>query len=763
MLQSVRGTPDVAAPDLATPPVRTGALTVEVVGMTCASCVRRIERAIGAVPGVEGVTVNLTTERADVALGDAVTSAAIIEAVRRAGYDAAVRQDDDAATAADERRERRRQDRRRRVASLAGAAVLSVAILIVANGFSGARWSGSVQLVLTLPVFFWAGAPFHRGALRAARHATTNMDTLISMGSSVAFVYSVVVTVLRPSEPTYFDVAALIITLLSVGKFLELLARGKAGEAIEALAGMQPRIAHRIDPDDADRVIDVPVGHVNVGDLLLIRPGERMPTDGLVVSGRGAVDESMITGESVPATKADGDEIIGATVNGMTPLRIRVSRTGDDTVLAQIMHLVERAQTEKAPIQRLADRVSSVFVPVILGLAVATFGGWLLTGHALVDAIIPAVAVLVIACPCALGLATPVAIMVSTGRGAELGLLVRGGETLERIHALRSVVLDKTGTLTRGQPTVVEHLAIGGGDPDGLLAMAARLEESSEHPLARAIVDAAGTSRSYPAPDDVVSAAGGGIAGRVDGAALLVGSPRWLGGAGVATASATDAIDALAMRGLTVVGVAVDGQLRLLMGITDPIRPESAAGVARLEALGLRVVLATGDTRQTAQAIAQQTGIREWRAELRPEDKATLIAELRRSGPVAMVGDGINDAPALAAADIGIAIGSGTGVAMAAAAITLVHGDVGAVGDAIALSRSTLRIIRQNLAWAFGYNLILVPLAALHIIPPVFAALAMALSSVTVVMNALRLRRFGRRQAHGGPSLVTQPAAPDAA
>jgi len=731
--------------------------------MTCASCVRRVERAIGAVAGVDQVSVNLATERADVALAHSVDPATIVEAVRRAGYDAVVREDDGVATAADERLNHRRRERRRRVVALACAGVLSAGVLIVAYGFSGASWSGPVQLVLTLPVFLWTGAPFHLGALRAARHRTTNMDTLISMGSTVAFGFSLAVTVARPSEATYFDVAALIITLLSIGRFLEVLARGKAGEAIEALAGLQPRVAHRIDAGLEDRIVDVPVERVAVGDVLVVRPGERVPTDGVVVGGRGAVDESMITGESVPAAKAEGDDVIGATVNGMTPLRVRVTRTGDDTVLAHIMRLVERAQTEKAPVERLADRVSSVFVPVILGLAAATFAGWLLTGHALADAIIPAVAVLVVACPCALGLATPVAIMVSTGRGAELGLLVRGGETLERIHALRSVVLDKTGTLTLGQPTVVERVPIGGAEPARLLALAARLEESSEHPLARAIVEASGNDHvGIPAPERVVSAPGGGISGEVDGRAVLVGAPRWLTGEGISTAAARSEADTLAARGHTVVGVAVDGRLRLLLAITDPLRADSAAGVARLEGLGLRVVLATGDTRQTAEAIAQQAGIRDSRAELRPEDKAALIAELHRDGPVAMVGDGINDAPALAAADVGIAIGSGTGVAMATAAITLVHGGVGAVGDAIALSNATLRIIRQNLAWAFGYNLTLVPLAALHIIPPVFAALAMALSSITVVTNALRLRRFGRRRTAGRVA-ADQPALASAA
>jgi Cu+-exporting ATPase len=565
------------------------------------------------------------------------------------------------------------------------------------------------------------------------------MDTLVSVGATVAFAYAMAATlapVLR-DRPTYFDVAALIITFISVGKYLEVAARGKAGEAIEQLAALQPRLAHRLASWDATEVTDVETGRVAVGDLLLVRPGEPIPTDGTVLHGDGGVDESMLTGESLPVRKGEGSELIGGTVNGSSPLRMRVDRTGAETVLAQIVRLVERAQAEKPPVQRLADRVSAVFVPAILVLAALTFGAWTLTGHGLVAAMIPAVATVVVACPCALGLAAPEAVMVSSGRGAELGLLIRGGETLEMVHRLGVIVLDKTGTLTQGRPALLDVVALGGADAAEALALAASVELGSEHPLARAVVDGAEERLGHVSPaaaDDVVSSPGGGITGTVAGQRVQVGALRWLAEEGVTAETGAAPSAELADRGQSVVGVAVGARLRLLLGIADPLRPESAAGVRRLQGMGLRVILATGDSAETAAAIARETGICEWRAGLRPEEKAALVGELRQDGvTVAMVGDGVNDAPALAAADVGIALGSGTGAAMAASAITLVHSDIG---------RATLRIIRQNLAWAFGYNLVLVPLAMLDVIPPTLAALAMACSSVTVVGNALRLRRW---------------------
>jgi Cu+-exporting ATPase len=714
---------------------------LDISGMTCASCVRRVERALTRVPGVATATVNLATEKAGVVLDDRLDSAALIAAVRAAGYDAALpRPHRSAAEEAAERRAHRLATLRARRLQLGVAAVLSAAVLGLAYGAPDARWSGIAQLALTLPVFLWVGAIFHGGALRAARHGTATMDTLVSLGATVAFAYSVAAVALLPGRMTFFDVSALVVTLIAAGKYLELSARGRAGEAIEALAGMQPHSAHLLRrsgaPADATAIEpwDVAIAELRAGDVVLVRPGERLPADGVVVEGRSAVDEAMVSGEPLPVEKREGDEVIGGTVNGAAPLQVRLTRTGEETVLAGIIRLVERAQTEKAPVQRLADRVSGVFVPAILVVALLTFAGWLLTGHGPVEAMVPAVAVLVVACPCALGLATPAAVMVASGRGAELGLLVRGGEALERIHDLRVVVLDKTGTLTVGHPAVVGVHELGGAGAADALRFAAAVEQASEHPLARAVVAAA--TQPLPLATGVRSQPGEGVTGSVEGRRVQVGSPRWLG------------IDPPPSQGTahTHVGVALDGAPALLLAIADPLRPDAAAGVERLHALGLRVVLASGDREAAAQAVATATGIDEVHAQLSPAGKAELVGALRRQagGAVAMVGDGVNDAPALAAADVGIAVGSGSGAAMAAAGITLVHGDVGAVAGAIALSRATLRVIRQNLAWAFGYNLALVPLAMIDLIPPILAALAMALSSVTVVLNALRLRRFGR-------------------
>jgi Cu+-exporting ATPase len=742
-------------------------IELEIEGMTCASCVRRVERALSSVGGVSSASVSLTTELAEVSMTTPVEPAMLIAAVGRAGYGAELISGSRSPSEEVEgRRSRRRAAIRTRTRQLAIGAALSTGILILTYGFSSARWSPYAQLALALPVWLWVGAVFHRGALKTARHGSANMDTLVSLGSSVAFVYSAVAVFALPHEPLYFDVAALIVTLIAMGKLLELIARRRAGEAIEALAGLQPRTAHLLARGaSADRwpeasPVDIPVGTLRVGDLIQVRPGERIPTDGVVVEGLGAVDESMLTGESLPVTKHPGDDAVGATVNTTVPLVIRVTKVGSETVLSQILALVERAQTEKAPVQRLADRVSGVFVPTILLIALATFAGWALTGHGLVAAMVPAVAVLVVACPCAMGLATPVAIMVGTGRGAEMGLLIRGGEALERIRALRVVVFDKTGTLTVGAPQVVDVTGVGGADSRRALLLAAAVEQASEHPLARAVLEAAEAEGRLPVAQDVEAVPGSGVRGRVEEAEVAVGSLRWLAESGVGVADAEGAVAAAARRAWSLFGVSIDGRLQAVLAVADPLRPDSARGIERLRSLGLHVVLATGDLPETAGAIAAEVGITDVRAQLRPADKVALIGELRAAfGPVAMVGDGINDAPALAMADVGIAMASGTGIAMAAADITLVHGDIEAVSLAIALSRATLRNIRQNLAWAFGYNLILVPLAVLAIVPPVAAALAMAFSSVSVVLNALRLRRFAPRT----PAPAQIDALPEAA
>ncbi len=715
-------------------------LTLEITGMTCASCVRRVERALAGVPGVTAATVNLAAESADVTLGRPTGTGALISAVADAGYQAAVA----AAVRAD--------DVARRRVRLSAAAVLSAAVLVVAYGYASAAWAGWAQLALTLPVYAWTGALFHRGALEAARHRTTNMDTLVSLGTTVAFGYSAIATIALPGRPTYYDVAALIITLIAVGKYLELAGRARAGAAIEALAELQPRTAHLMarassgQHGDPAAAIDVPAETLRPGDIVLVRPGEAIPADGELASGAGRVDESMLTGEPMPARKRPGDELTAGTVNGPAALVLRVARTGAETALGQIMALVDAAQKQKSKSQRLADRISAVFVPVILAMAAATLAGWLLAGAGVVTALITAVAVLVVACPCALGLATPVAVMAGTGRGAQLGLLIRGGESLERIHGLATVVLDKTGTLTVGHPAVVRLLPLDGSDGLEALALAAGAEAASEHPLARAVAAAAGDRGVTPSPaGEVEAVAGRGVTAKAGGRRVQAGSLAWLSETGVDISAAGRLAGELAGAAQTPVAVAVDGRLRLLLGVADALRPDSPRGIARLRGLGLETVLATGDTREAAAAAARAAGIGTVHAELLPQDKSALVERLRcERGPVAMVGDGINDAPALAAADIGIAVATGTGAAMAAADITLVHGGVGAVADAVLLARATRRIIRQNLGWAFGYNLVLVPLAATGILPPVLGAVAMATSSVTVVGNALRLRRFGK-------------------
>ncbi len=729
-------------------------------GMTCASCVRRVERALAGVPGVTAAAVNLATDRADVDADRAVTAAQLIGAVRAAGYDARVAEPALAPGAELVARQasRDRELSRRRVQLGVGGG-LTAAVIVLAYGFAGRPWSAVAQMVLAVPVWAWVGWLFHRSALRAARHGTATMDTLVSLGSSVAILYSVAALVALPGRPTYFDVAALIVTLIAVGRYLELLARGRAGSAIEVLAQRQPQAAHRLPAPGADRldavtdVVDVAPGRLAVGDRVLVRPGESVPADGVVVDGSAAVDESMLTGESVPVLRRAGDPVTGATVNGLAPLLVRVTGTGEATVLSRIIRLVERTQVEKAPAQRLADRISAVFVPAILAAAALTFCGWWLTGHTPIAAMIPAVAVLVVACPCALGLATPCAIMVGSGRGAELGLLIQGGEGLERTHDLRAVVLDKTGTLTVGRPTVVESRPLDGSDGRAVLGQAAAVERGSEHPLARAIAAAArDRAATVPGAAAVRPVPGGGLSGTVHGEEVLVGSLDWLAGERVELGESAAVVAELARRGRTPVVVAVEGRARLVLGLADPVRPESRAGVARLRQMGLQVVIATGDRPEVAAQVAAAVGADAVHSGLTPAAKAELVAELQRSdGAVAMVGDGINDAPALARADVGIAIGTGTDVAIAASAIILVRPDVGAVADAIALSRATRRTIRQNLAWAFGYNLVLVPLAMLAIVPPVLAALAMALSSVTVVGNALRLRRFRRGEGSAAP------------
>ena len=723
-------------------------------GMTCASCVSRIERKLGKLPGVEAVGVNLATERASVAYDPSrVQPAQLISAVEAAGYGAAP-VTERVATGGDEDETRARDlDRRRLLLGLGvalSAVVLALAMVPGLMDFPTMASHNYLLALLTLPVWAYVGRGFHRGALVNARHGAANMDTLISLGSSVAYLYSLAVTVAGTDQPVYFDTAALIVTLIYLGKYLEAAAKGRTGEAITRLAGLQPRTA-RVVRNGQER--DILIAEVVLGDTLLVRPGERVPVDGVVLSGEGSVDESMLTGESLLVAKSPGDGVIGATVNGTGLLRVRATAVGRDSVLAGIIRLVEQAQGSKAPVQRLADRISAVFVPVVLGLAALTFLGWLVSGHGIGQALVPAIAVLVIACPCALGLATPTAIMVGTGRGAGMGILIKGGESLERIRSLTTVVLDKTGTLTEGRPRVTDVLPLTGLPAEELLRLTAGLEQASEHPLGQAVVREA-TERGLaipPLPTAFRAIIGGGVQGAVEGHAMIAGSRRLLAESGIALGDADGTLDVLEGEGRTALLVALDGTAVGIIAVADTIKDGSAAAVASLRDLGLAVWLITGDNAGTAAAIGRAAAIDKVMAEARPEQKATAIARMQGNGQVvAMVGDGINDAPALASADVGIAMGTGTDVAMAAADITLVRGDLRDVPRAIALSRATMRIIRQNLFWAFFYNVILVPLAAFGLVNPIFAAAAMALSSVTVIGNSLRLGRFGRGSAASG-------------
>jgi len=614
-----------------------------------------------------------------------------------------------------------------------------------------------VQLLLAIPVQFWAGWRFYRGAWAAARHGTTDMNTLIAVGTSAAFGYSVVATFfpqvfiaggLQPN--VYYETASIIIAFILLGRFLEARAKGRTSEAIRRLMGLRARTA-RIVRDGEE--VDIPVEDVQVGDAVVVRPGEKIPVDGVVISGHSAVDESMLTGESIPVEKHEGDEVIGATLNKTGSFRFRTTRVGRDTALAQIIRLVEEAQGSKAPIQRLVDRIAAYFVPAVIVIAVVTGAVWLLFGPEprLTYALLAFVSVLIIACPCAMGLATPTAIMVGIGRGAEEGVLIRNAEALERMRQVDTVVLDKTGTLTRGQPAVTDVLPMNGFSEADILRFAAAAERGSEHPLGEAIVARAKDDGiEIPEPDDFDAIPGQGIVAQVEGRRVVAGNLRLLESQGLRPDGLGSRAEALARDGKTPMFVVVDGTPAGIIAVADTLKPETAEVIRALHGLRLRVVMLTGDNRATAEAIARQAGIDQVLAEVRPEQKAATVRGLQEEGRVvAMVGDGINDAPALAQADVGIAIGAGTDVAIESADVVLVGSDLRGVRTAIALSRQTVRAIRQNLFWAFFYNVLLIPVAAGILYPfvgvllnPVFAALAMAFSSVTVVSNSLRLRFF---------------------
>ena len=754
-------------------------------GMTCASCAMRIEKGLKKLPGVTESQVNLATERATVHYQPAqVGLEGILAKVAALGYQARPFTPGSASPSAAEApagqeafsepspvRSSKEAEIRRKRSVLLLSAVLTVPVLLfnmlIPRIFPG---EGLVLLLLTTPVWAIVGWEFHRRALKLARHGGANMDTLISLGSTLAYGISVVATFFPQAvgAMTFYDTTALILTLLCLGKYLEARAKKQAGEAIETLMQLRPASAHLI---RGEQEIDVPLEAVQVGHEQHVRPGEKVPDDAVVLVGRSSIDESMMTGESRPVEKQEGDEVLGATLNGSGLLLLRATRVGQETALAEIIRLVERAQGSKAPVQRLADTIAGIFVPSVLLIACCTFIGWfLIVRLGVLDAhtatvsnpwLVPLVAtisVLMVACPCALGLATPTAIMVGTGRGARQGILFRDGTSLERLHEAQVLLLDKTGTLTLGRPALTDILAVPGVEADEVLRAAAEAEQGSEHVLARAVLTAARERRLALSarPTQATALPGQGLQAAFETREVLIGTPRLFGEAAIALDPLQDQLARLEQQGKTVMLVAVNHTLTGALAVTDQVRPEAESALAQLQALGVEVWMVTGDNRRTAQALAAQVGIPAERvlAETRPSEKAQAVKRLQRHGlgfTVAFVGDGINDAPALTQADIGIAMGTGTDVALASADMTLVHGDLSRLVVGIQLSHATMRVIRQNLAWAFGYNVVLIPLAILSpLVPfllapaPVFAAAAMACSSVLVVSNALRLRRFGR-------------------
>jgi Cu+-exporting ATPase len=748
--------------------------------MHCASCAGRIEKALGSSSGVVSANVNFATSRATVQFDPQATNIETLSrVVRDLGYDVIASNSGKEHAGAEEMqateaRVREAEYRQQQVRFIV-ALILTVPIAVLAMAghlvpaledllnFPGRAW---LELALTTPVLFWAGWEFFSGAWAAARHRVADMNTLVSLGTLSAYLYSVVATVaphllsigdangqppahgMASTGGVYYEVAAIIVTLILMGRLLEARARSKTGGAIRALMGLQPKMA-RVERNGVE--LDIPIAEVQVGDLVLVRPGEKVPVDGQVVEGASSLDESMLTGEPLAVQKRSGDVVIGATLNKTGSFKMRATRIGKDTVLQQIVRMVQEAQGSKAPIQRLADIIAGYFVPIVICIAIATFVLWFDLAPPdtrITMALLTFVSVLIIACPCALGLATPTAIMVGTGRGAQSGILIKGGEALETAHKITTVVLDKTGTITRGVPTITDILAHD-MDENTLLRLAASAESGSEHPLGEAIVRSAeerGLPRSPATEFNAVP--GYGIEALVDGQRILIGTALLMSERGLEVEQV--AAHRLADEGKTPVFVAIDGAFAGIIAVSDPVKEGSRRAIERLHALGLEVIMLTGDNQRTAEAIARQVGVDQVLAEVLPEGKNEEIRKLQAQGKiVAMVGDGINDAPALAQADVGIAMGSGTDVAMEAADITLVRGDLNGVVSSIALSRATIANIKQNLFFAFIYNILGIPLAAGALYPltgwllsPIIASLAMALSSVSVVSNALRLRGF---------------------
>ena len=746
-------------------------------GMSCASCAMAIERVVKTIPGVEQVSVNFATEQASVTLNPHQASPEIIEAaVEKAGYHAHLITEDDSDDADQEEQIRAQEQRQLQIK--VGVGLLLSGILVFGSlpmmlgvaipwipGWLHAPW---LQLLLATPIQFWVGGSFYQGFWAALRRGAADMNTLIALGTSAAYFYSLLPTVLPGiftargiAADVYYETSAVVITLVLVGRWLEHRARGQTSAALRKLMGLQARTARVIRQGQEQ---DIPIEAVQVGDRIRVRPGEKIPVDGQVIEGSSWVDEAMVTGESVPVHKQADSEVIGGTINGNGSFLLVATRVGQATVLAQIVKLVREAQATKAPIQRLADQVTGWFVPVVIGIAAVTCLLWLGVTADLTLALVSTIGVLIIACPCALGLATPTSILVGTSKAAEHGILIKDAASLEQLHQIQTLVLDKTGTLTQGKPQVTDHLALQGPSED-LLRWAASVEQASEHPLGTAIVAQAHTQGQEPLPQvqDFAAIPGAGVQGRVEGSWIQIGTRRWLQDQGLSIEAVQETWQTWEQRGETVVGVAREGQLQGLIAMADPLKPSAAQAIRMLQRQGIALVMVTGDNRRTAEAIASQLGISQVIAEVKPAQKVEQIRALQQNDQrVAMVGDGINDAPALAAADIGIAIGTGTDIAIATGEITLISGDLMGVLVALQISRATLANIRQNLIFAFGYNSIGIVIATGIFYPllgwllnPILAGAAMALSSVSVVTNALRLRRFRPRLDHFGGETLT--------
>ena len=740
--------------------------TLKLRGMSCASCASNVETAIRSVPGVETCSVNFGAEQAAVTYDPHQTNLTKIQAaVDDAGYTAQPLSEDVLAPEADvERQEREARSReltRKVIFSVAIGGVLMIGSIPMMTGLSVPfipMWLHNpwLQLVLTLPVMVWAGSAFFVNAWKAFKHHSATMDTLVAVGTGTAFLYSLFPTLYPQwfvaqglAPDVYFEVAAMIIALILLGNLLENRAKGQTSEAIRKLMGLQAKTARVI---RNGQEVDVPIAQVELGDVILVRPGEKIPVDGEITEGSSTLDEAMVTGESVPVQKTVGDEVIGATLNKTGSFTFRATRVGKDTFLAQIVKLVQQAQGSKAPIQQLADRVTGWFVPAVIAFAILTFVIWFNVMGNVSMALLTTVGVLIIACPCALGLATPTSIMVGTGKGAENGILIKGADSLELAHKIQTIVLDKTGTITQGRPTVTDYLTVNGTATElHLLKLAGSLERNSEHPLAEAVVQyAQAQGATLMNAQDFEAIAGSGVQGSVAGQWVQIGTHRWMQELGIATDRLQQQWERTEYLGRTVVWLAVDGQVEAILGIADAVKPSSAAAIRTLQRMGLEVVMLTGDNRRTAEVIAREVGITRVFAEVRPDQKSAQVESLQREGKVvAMVGDGINDAPALAQADVGMAIGTGTDVAIAASDITLISGDLHGIVTAIQLSRATMQNIRQNLFFAFVYNVAGLPIAAGILYPffgwllsPIIAGAAMAFSSVSVVTNALRLRKF---------------------